>query len=156
MIVSKWQEIQPYFNSLHELEIACFGISKWDEITWEMLFKNRALSVRLEFQDELLVGFAVVSMVLDEAELLRIAVRKDLRRKGLGRKLLEQSIQDTATLDCKTLFLEVRADNYGAVQLYERCGFKMVDRRVGYYANPVCDALLFSRAIIKTQVLHSD
>jgi [ribosomal protein S18]-alanine N-acetyltransferase len=86
------------------------------------------------WRDGELIAFAwVMRHLLDEAELLDIAVLPHARRAGVARALLidiERSLRDTG---CDRLHLEVRASNVGACALYAALGFDEVGVRVGYY-----------------------
>jgi ribosomal-protein-alanine N-acetyltransferase len=77
-----------------------------------------------------------------EAELLRIAVDPAHRGQGLGRTLLEACQLDLAAAGMVDLFLEVRAANAAAIQLYRSCGWQRCGLRPGYYPDGE-DALLF-------------
>ncbi|WP_236672212.1 GNAT family N-acetyltransferase [Croceicoccus sp. YJ47] len=77
-------------------------------------------------------GFAVVRTVLDEAELMLIAVAPRWRGRGYGRHLLIDVIDRAAVAGVARLFLEMRSDN-PARALYEGIGFCPVGRRPGYY-----------------------
>ena len=93
-------------------------------------------------------GFILCRMIAGEAEVLTLAVRPELRRRGLGRALLEAAIVlagPTAT----AMFLEVAADNPGASALYAGAGFETVGRRAGYYGRPggSVDAVVMRRAL---------
>lgn len=77
-----------------------------------------------------------------EAELLRIAVDPAHRGQGLGCSLLAACQRELAEQGMAQQFLEVRAANAAAIQLYERCGWERCGRRGGYYPDGE-DALLF-------------
>lgn len=78
------------------------------------------------------VGFALVRGVLDEAELLLLAVVPDARRSGVGAALLRSVIADCTLRDIDSLHLEVREGN-DAIKLYRNSGFTMVGERRDYY-----------------------
>lgn len=78
------------------------------------------------------IGFALVRRVLDEAELLLVAVVPEARCAGLGSRLVEAAANGARLRGCRTLFLEVRDGNPAAL-LYSRNGFIEVGRRTGYY-----------------------
>lgn len=92
------------------------------------------------------VAYCLFSMVLDEAELLRIAVAPHLRGQGLASGLLEEAQVRLAQHGMVRLFLEVRASNRVAQRLYQRCGWHPCGRRKNYYplGSGHEDALLFS------------
>lgn len=78
------------------------------------------------------LGFALVRSVLDECELLLIAVHPIWRGRGVGAALLSHSLDTARRKGIITMNLEVRASN-SAISLYERAGFEYVHRRAGYY-----------------------
>ncbi|MBA3343513.1 MAG: ribosomal protein S18-alanine N-acetyltransferase [Gemmatimonadaceae bacterium] len=87
-------------------------------------------------------GYAVVSCVLDESEILNLAVSPGSRRNGLGARLLDAAMATARGRGARTFFLEVRESNLAARALYESRGFAELSRRQRYYRNPAEDALL--------------
>ncbi|GGH35660.1 ribosomal-protein-alanine acetyltransferase [Acinetobacter courvalinii] len=81
------------------------------------------------------VGFCILQPVLDEANLLLMAIHPSQQGKGLGYKLLDQSIQQLKNNPIQ-IFLEVRESNTAAIRLYEKTGFHQIDLRKNYYPNP--------------------
>lgn len=79
------------------------------------------------------VGHVVVQMVLDEAHVLNLCVAPEHQRQGLGKGLLQFTIEQAKLLNAVTLFLEVRVGNEAAQGLYRRAGFSEIGRRKGYY-----------------------
>lgn len=79
------------------------------------------------------VGFAMGRVILDEVELLTIAVDPQARRQGAGKRLLE-AFQSAAMRRGATLaFLEVAAGNNPAQNLYLSAGWQVSGRRKAYY-----------------------
>jgi [ribosomal protein S18]-alanine N-acetyltransferase len=78
------------------------------------------------------VGFALTRYVLDEAELLLIAVSPTHQGKGVGRRLLEQVITDCRVNHVSKVHLEVRANNE-ARRFYTSHGFSQTGIRKNYY-----------------------
>lgn len=93
-------------------------------------------------------GFALGRAVLDEAELLTIAVAPGHRRRGTGAALLAAFEAEAQARGAARAFLEVAAGNLAAIALYTRAGWHPSGRRKGYYRGgpqgPV-DALLMER-----------
>jgi len=81
-------------------------------------------------------GFILIRVVLDEAEILTLAVRPDARRAGLGGRLTGQGAVKAAQAGAVRLFLEVAEDNAAARALYARAGFEQIGRRKAYYTAP--------------------
>ena len=92
--------------------------------------------------DGVLVGFAVASLIGDEAELESIAVALTAQRKGVGRVLLMELMAFLRSEGIVRLLLEVRASNRKARDFYHALGFRECGRRPRYYADPEEDAVL--------------
>lgn len=94
----------------------------------------------LAFEGQELVGFLAVQTVLDEMEILQIAVRADFQRLGIASQLM------AAVMDWEgDIFLEVRESNSAAQTLYTRQHFTKIGKRKDYYRNPVEDAVMMKR-----------
>jgi [ribosomal protein S18]-alanine N-acetyltransferase len=78
-------------------------------------------------------GFVLSRLVLDEAEILTIAVDSAQQGRGVGRALLSENLRQAANAGAGAMFLEVAEDNAAALALYERFGFVQVGKRSGYY-----------------------
>lgn len=78
-------------------------------------------------------GFAVARLLLDEAELLLIAVAPAGRRQGVGALLWNELTQRLYTSGARTVHLEVRASNQGAQAFYISRGFVQTGIRRKYY-----------------------
>jgi len=72
----------------------------------------------------------LIQTIGGESELLTLCVDPDHQRRGVGAALMDLWL---AQSDVTRFFLEVAADNAGAMALYHRCGFAEVARRKGYY-----------------------
>jgi ribosomal-protein-alanine N-acetyltransferase len=91
-------------------------------------------STVIEQQGEV-VGFCILQPVLDEANLLLMAVHPGQQGKGLGYQLLEASLAQLKNNPVQ-VFLEVRESNHAAIALYEKSGFHQIDLRKNYYPKP--------------------
>jgi ribosomal-protein-alanine N-acetyltransferase len=99
--------------------------------------------------DGQVVGFALSRIVLKEAELLLLAVKRDGQGCGTGGALLDGFVLDAMMRGAERLHLEVRDGNH-AVNLYRRAGFTEAGRRKHYYRGrdgQVYDALTLSRPV---------
>lgn len=79
-------------------------------------------------------GFILMRAVVDEAEILTLAVRPGARRGGQGARLVADGVLAAAARGAARVFLEVAEDNAAARALYARAGFVEAGRRPGYYA----------------------
>ncbi|RNC68775.1 MAG: ribosomal-protein-alanine N-acetyltransferase [Desulfuromonadales bacterium] len=85
--------------------------------------------------DGAIAGYICPTLVLDEGEILDVAVRRDCRGAGIGVKLVARAIAYLAERGATVVLLEVRVSNESAISLYRRFGFKESGRRKGYYEN---------------------
>ena len=85
-------------------------------------------------QSNQVVGLCILQAVLDEANLLLMAIHPKFQGQGLGYQLLEKSIELLKNHPVQ-IFLEVRESNLGAIKLYEKSGFHQIDLRKNYYPN---------------------
>ena len=84
-------------------------------------------------QNDSLSAFIIISIAVDQAEILTIATAKTARRQGFGRKLIDHAVKTLRERGVAELFLEVAEDNIGALALYRDAGFQPIGRRPGYY-----------------------
>ena len=99
--------------------------------------------------DGKMAGFSLQRTISDEAELLLLAVSPEFRRRGIGRVLLDQFMDNARNHDASRVHLEVREGN-PAVIMYRSAGFSVVGRRRKYYKGRFggeFDALTLSRQL---------
>ena len=92
-------------------------------------------------------GFLFGQVAAGEMEILNFAVAPEMRRKGLGRSLLQEGLDRAFEQGARRCWLEVRASNHSALLFYTGQGFAELYRRPKYYSNPPEDALVLSFAI---------
>lgn len=80
-----------------------------------------------------IVGFAGIKVVLDEADIMNIVVKKNYRNQGIGTLLLESLISLAKRLNLNSLSLEVSEENLPAIHLYQKFGFESLGVRKNYY-----------------------
>jgi ribosomal-protein-alanine N-acetyltransferase len=79
------------------------------------------------------LGFILTRRAADEAEIITIATRPAMRRRGVARRLLARQLADLAGEGVRQVFLEVAPSNTAALGLYASAGFREAGRRKGYY-----------------------
>jgi ribosomal-protein-alanine N-acetyltransferase len=84
-------------------------------------------------RSEHLLGYVLFWHVTDEIHLLNVAVDPAERRKGYGRRLVEEVIDFGRSHQAERVLLEVRVSNAAAVALYAALGFEEFNRRKRYY-----------------------
>jgi ribosomal-protein-alanine N-acetyltransferase len=88
------------------------------------------------------VGYLVGRDVAGSGEILNLAVAPEHRRAGVARALLADGLDLLRVRGAEEVFLEVRASNTAALDLYGGVGFRPVGMRADYYRNPREDALV--------------
>ena len=93
-----------------------------------------------------IVGFAGIKIILDEADIMNIVIKKDFRNNGIGSLLLDYLISYSKSINLKTITLEVNEINIPAIKLYEKFDFEKLGIRKKYY-NGKNDAIIMSKKI---------
>ena len=97
--------------------------------------------------DDEIVGFAGVIILPDDSEITNIVTKKTMRKKGIGKNLLEKLIEISKEENKTEISLEVNEINEPAIRLYEKFGFEIVGRRKKYY-NRVNDAIIMTKKLV--------
>ena len=92
------------------------------------------------------VGFVMIRSTGEEAEVLTLAVSARQRRRGIGRRLMDEALRRLYHDRVPVLFLEVDETNAAARALYARPGFRVVGRRRDYYGSGTGAAAVVMRA----------
>ena len=93
--------------------------------------------------DNKIVGFSGIKIILAEAELMNIVVKKDCRHNGIASCMLENIIFFCKSNKINVLYLEVNSKNTIAINLYKKYNFNQIGLRKKYYNN-IDDAILMS------------
>ena len=91
-----------------------------------------------------IVGYAAIWLMVDEAHLTSIAVRKTHRRQGIGEMLLISIVKLAAQMKAEVVTLETRISNLEAQALYDKYGFNRVGLRRRYYTDNSEDAVIMT------------
>jgi ribosomal-protein-alanine N-acetyltransferase len=121
---------------LARLEAECFP-DPWSEDAFgELLASPGGLALAAVDQGDRVIGYLVARRILDESEILNLAVATPWRRHGVGRALLQAALEELGTKDVRQVFLEVRESNLAAQRLYGGLGFRPIGQRPNYYRSP--------------------
>ena len=94
------------------------------------------------------IGYCLYQHLFEQAEILRIGTHPDYQRQGIASQLFITLNNELKDKKVESLLLEVRADNFPAIALYEQQEFVMIHQRKGYYKlldQPAIDALIMQR-----------
>lgn len=88
---------------------------------------------RVLTQDKTVFGYGVMMNGPDEAHILTLGVAGEWQKQGWGQQLLEHLIQQAFQQNLRSMILDVRVSNTGAMKLYKQLGFLPIGKRKGYY-----------------------
>lgn len=94
------------------------------------------------------IGYILFNQILDEAEIYKIVVLKDFRKKKIAFKIFEFLLNELKKSDVKKIFLEVRKSNIPAINLYKKCGFIDIREIVDYYSNPKENGIMMLKEVV--------
>ena len=135
---------ESHVASVAELEKLCFS-DPWSENSIRYELTNPLSFWLVAMEGDRLAGYVGSQSVLDEADMMNIAVHPDFRRRGVAQSLVEALVTGLKEKNVRCLTLEVRASNEPAIALYQKLGFVQVGRRPKYYRNPREDALILRK-----------
>ncbi len=134
--------------ALARLERDCFGDQAWSEavVQAELADVPGIRYVVVAAEGDSLVGYGVLTVASETADIQRVAVAAGCRRRGTGRRLLAELLHEASRRGCSTVLLELAADNVAARALYAAAGLSTVTARQDYYG-PGRDAVVMSRSL---------
>lgn len=141
--------IEPAKNSreLFEIDQKCFSFDAWSESLFDQEIMQNNKYYYIAKYDGNNIGFVGFETNLDDMNLQKIAVLEDYRNCGVATKLFEYSLQKKQELNKDKYFLEVDVNNQTAVKLYEKLGFKVLQKRENYYKNgDACFVMQYSKS----------
>ena len=136
---------ESHVAAVAELEKICFGVDAWSERSVASELENELSLWLVAVEDDRLAGYVGSQTVMDETDMMNVAVHPDFRRKGVAEALVAGLAEELKGRGSRSLALEVRASNTPAIGLYEKLGFCQIGRRKNYYRNPREDALILRK-----------
>lgn len=127
-----------------ELEKICFA-DPWSERSVASELTNPLSCWLVAEVDGRVAGYIGSQTVMDESDMMNVAVHPDYRRKGIAEALVNALVEALKQRESRCLTLEVRASNEPAKALYDKLGFVQVGLRKNYYRNPREDALILRK-----------
>lgn len=136
-------------NSSHVVQIAqlekiCFS-DPWSEKSIASELDNKLAFWLVAAEGDTVAGYIGSQTVIDETDMMNVAVHPDFRRQGIAEALVNTLVENLKKMGSRCLTLEVRASNAPAIALYGKLGFAEIGRRKNYYRNPREDALILRK-----------
>ena len=137
-------EIKPYEaeDALKVAELKEFFEEMWGEQALLSEINNTASIAVVAKKEQQVIGFCAFSVVKEEANLNMILVHPQYRKKGIAGAMLSEILNKLKEQNVQEAYLEVRALNEVAFNLYKKLGFEQVGLRKNFYKNPEDDALI--------------
>lgn len=126
------------------LEKECFS-DPWSQRSVASELENPLALWLVWEEDGRVLGYVGSQTVLDETDMMNVAVSAQARRRGIAQALVEDLCDRLRQRGGRFLTLEVRASNAPAICLYEKLGFRQVGRRPNYYSHPKEDGLILRK-----------
>ncbi|MBX3092410.1 MAG: ribosomal protein S18-alanine N-acetyltransferase [Cryobacterium sp.] len=139
-------------DGIMALESSIFGTDAWSSDTMRGELESEHCWYLVAFRPETPAHFDAYAGLLApqgarEADIQTIAVSPEQRRSGLGRLLMRTLINEAGKRGAQEVFLEVRADNTAAQELYRSLGFEQIAVRPRYYQPDNVDALVLRMTV---------
>ncbi len=135
-----------HVSQVAELEKLCFS-QPWSENSVAGELTNPLSLWLVAVEDGAVIGYVGSQTVMDESDMMNIAVHPDHRRKGVAQALVAALIEGLRQRGSSCLTLEVRGSNESARALYDRLGFLEIGVRRNYYRAPKEDARILRRSL---------
>lgn len=126
------------------LEQACFS-DPWPQSVLAHELENELSLWLVAKQGGEVLGYVGSQSVLDEADMMNLAVRETARRQGIAKALVSVLCRKLSEKGVQSLTLEVRDSNEPAIRLYEALGFIQAGKRPNYYFHPREDARILRK-----------
>jgi ribosomal-protein-alanine N-acetyltransferase len=134
-------------DEICELEREAFTIP-WQKFAFEEEMKNQLACYIVCESGKKVVAYGGMWLVLDEAHVTNIAVKKEFRKMGIGNELLSEMFAAAKERGAKYMYLEVRKSNEAAYELYKKNGFMINGVRKNYYPDNFEDAIVMMKIIM--------
>lgn len=130
--------------SVHQIDTVSFSLP-WPERSFHYEIKDNPISRPwVAVDNDSIVAMLVLWLIEDEAHIATIATLPDYRRRGIGQTILIEALRSAKDEGARRAFLEVRAGNLAAQELYKKFGFVVDGIRLRYYKDNNEDAILMS------------
>lgn len=120
-----------------KIEKDCFS-SPLSPFEIKKVMENPLYHIYINEINNEIVGYIILYIIEDTAEITSVAVKKSKRGQGIGFNMLKEIIMH---INANKFLLEVRVSNQQAINLYKKFGFKIIATRKDFYQKPVEDGI---------------
>lgn len=133
-----------HIDAMAELEKRCFSMP-WSRASITSELYNPLACYFAAEENDRLIGYAGMQMVLDEGYITNVATAPESRKKGVGTALVDMLLLCARNAKLSFVTLEVRVSNLAAQKLYTNVGFEIAGKRKDYYSKPKEDAYIMTK-----------
>ena len=133
-----------HLESVYIIETECFS-HPWSKQSLENELNNDTSLFWVATENNDVIGYIGMSVVIDEGYIFNVAVSETHRKKGVGSALINEIVTYGKKNNLCFITLEVRESNINAQSLYSKFGFIKVGERKNYYSEPKENAILLTK-----------
>jgi ribosomal-protein-alanine N-acetyltransferase len=134
-----------HLSEVAAIEEMSFSVP-WSAESLELMLTEQA-SALVALEDGKVIGYVGMMCVLEEGQIINVAVHPDARRRGVGRALMQAAEAYAKERGIVFLSLEVRESNIAARSMYSSLGWIEQGIRKGFYSHPVENACVMTKSI---------
>ncbi len=134
-----------YSNEIANLEKMCFSHPRSKKTIEDELENENIIMIVAINNDDNVMGYGSMNIVLDEAYINDIAVFPEFRHIGIGRRIVKSFVNYCHDNNYSFLSLEVRESNSPAISLYKSEGFELIGQRKNFYSDPKENANIMTK-----------
>ena len=131
-------------DDVYIIETECFS-HPWSKQSIEEELNNETSLFLVAKEENEVIGYIGMSIVIDEGYIFNVAVRESYRNKGVATALINELVTYGKKNNFSFITLEVRESNLPAISLYSKFGFIKAGERKDYYSNPKENAILLTK-----------
>ena len=133
-----------HLEAVYIIETECFS-HPWSRESLESEIENQTSHFLVAIENNEVVGYIGMSIVIDEGYIFNVAVKENSRNKGVATALINELVTYGKKNNFCFITLEVRESNEPARSLYSKFGFIKVGERKDYYTDPKENAILMTK-----------
>ena len=133
-----------HLDDVYIIETECFS-HPWSKQSLEEELNNETSLFLVAKEENEVIGYIGMSIVIDEGYIFNVAVRESYRNKGVATALINELVTYGKKNNFSFITLEVRESNLPAISLYSKFGFIKAGERKNYYSNPTENAILMTK-----------
>ena len=131
-------------DAVAAIEAECFS-HPWSKKSLEESLEKENSLFLVAVEDEKVIGYVGMEVIVDEGYIFNVAVSADYRRRGVGYALVRELVTYSMKNSLCFITLEVRESNSSAISLYSKFGFIKAGERKNYYSDPTENAVIMTK-----------